>query len=104
MAETDNPGGGTTARRDQKQCHRGIANGDSGTAGRRTRRRRCNPPWYEPLPLTDHQLAGAEAAAALLLAHQLPPIFPLPVIRAMWRRGDRRMALRLAKIQGVCDG
>jgi hypothetical protein len=66
-----------------------------------TRRRRRLPPLYEPLPLTEHQLDGARDAARYLLAHGLPPLFPLPTIRALWRRGERALALRLAKIRGV---
>jgi hypothetical protein len=65
-----------------------------------TRRRWRLPPLYEPLPLTEHQLDGATAAAEHLLAHQLPPIFPLPVIRALWHR-ERGLARTLAHIRGI---
>ncbi len=65
-----------------------------------TRRRWRLPPLYEPLPLTEHQLDGATDAARHLLAHQLPPIFALDTIRALWRR-DRALAMTLARIRGV---
>jgi hypothetical protein len=78
-----------------------TARADSDTAGRQPGY--SYPPWYPPLPLTEHQLAGAEAAARHLLAHRLPPLFPLPVIRALWKR-DRALASTLARIRGVSDG
>ena len=56
---------------------------------------------YPKLPPTPHQLDGAVAAAEHLLGYQLPPIFDLPTIRMLWRRGDRKLALTLAKIRGV---
>jgi hypothetical protein len=59
------------------------------------------PPWYPPLPLTENQLDGATHAARHLFAHQLPPIFALPTLRALWRRGDRDLATTLARIRGA---
>lgn len=69
--------------------------------GRQLRRRRIR--WlddYPALPLTDHQLDAATAAARLLLAHQLPPLFAVETIRALWRR-DRALGHQLAQIAGV---
>ncbi len=65
-----------------------------------TRRRWRLPPLYEPLPLTEYQLDGATDAARHLLAHGLPPLFPVPVIRALWCR-DRELSLTLALIRGI---
>lgn len=56
---------------------------------------------YPPLPLSDNQLDGATAAAKHLLSHDLPPIFAPDTLRALWRRGDRALALTLAEIAGV---
>ena len=67
--------------------------------GRGQARRRTQP-WYPPLPLTDHQLDGAKAAAEHLLALDLPPLFPLAVIRAIWKR-DRKLSVTLARIRGA---
>lgn len=58
------------------------------------------PPTYEPLPMTEHQLDGAEAAAKHLLGQGLLPIFDTPTLRAMWHR-DRELSLKLAKIRGI---
>ena len=44
------------------------------------------PPIYEPLPLTENQLDAVVATAEHLLALDLPPLFRLPTIRALWRR------------------
>jgi hypothetical protein len=82
-----------------------TARADSDTPARQAgySRRRHRIRWlsdYEPLPLTEHQLAGAETAAEHLLAHQLPPLFPLPVIRAIWGR-NRDLARKLARIRGL---
>jgi hypothetical protein len=46
-------------------------------------------------------LDGVEAAAEHLLAHNLPPLFPVDTIRALWRHGDRGLAVALARIRGV---
>jgi hypothetical protein len=56
---------------------------------------------YPPVPRTPHQLDGAKAAAEYLLGLGLPPLFPVDVIRALWRRGDRELAITLARIRGV---
>jgi len=68
--------------------------------GSRQARRRTQP-WYPPLPPTQHQLDGAKCAAEHLLAHGLPPLFPLDTIRALWRHGDRELAVTLARIRGL---
>lgn len=72
---------------------------------RTERGRRARRPWprsiYEPLPLTDHQLDGAVDAAEHLMACGLPPIFALDTLRALWRRGDRELALMLARTRGA---
>jgi len=61
---------------------------------------RVYPPLYPELPPTDHQIGGAITAAHHLIAHDLPPIFAVGMIRQIWKR-DRRLALRLARIRGV---
>ena len=58
------------------------------------------PPIYPPVPWTEHQQAAAEAAARHLLSHQLPPIFPVAVIRRI-RKRDRELGQTLARIAGV---
>jgi len=46
-------------------------------------------------------LDGWRDAAEFLLSLGYPPMVPLPVARALWRRGDRELALRLAQIRGA---
>jgi hypothetical protein len=56
-------------------------------------------PWvaHRRPDLTLQQIDGAVAAAEHLLNHGLPPFFDLDTIRAMWRHGDRALAVRLWK-------
>jgi hypothetical protein len=59
-------------------------------------------PWhYDEPPSTAHQLDGAVAAAEYLMVHGLAPVFRIDTIRALWRRGDRRLAVKLARLQGA---
>jgi hypothetical protein len=44
--------------------------------------------------------AGVTAAGHLLDAG-LTPIVALPTLRALWRRGDRALAMQLAKLRGA---
>lgn len=54
-------------------------------------------PWYYDEPqLTDHQIDGWAAAAEILAAGGLRPIVPVRIARALWRRGDRDLAVTLA--------
>jgi hypothetical protein len=48
----------------------------------------CSDPWrYDPLPLTDCQLDGWQAAMVHLRGHGLTAIVPLAVWRALRERG-----------------
>ena len=79
----------TTGRVDAAKC--------SGT-GPRPRRAAT----YPELPLTDHQLDAVVATAEYLLGLNLPPLFRLDVLRALWRREcDRELACELARLRGV---
>jgi len=65
------------------------------------RRRRRRPTYPEP-PKTDRQLDAVVATAAHLTALDLPPLFRLPTIRALWRREpNRALAMELARYRGV---
>jgi hypothetical protein len=52
--------------------------------------------------LTEQALDGWVAASRHLMSLGYPPVVPMPVLRALWRRrADRELALMLARIQGA---
>jgi hypothetical protein len=73
-----------------------AAGAESTTTTRHAHRRSID----EPLPITEHQIRGAIHAAHHLIGHDLPPIFNLETLRALWCT-DHELGLRLAEIAGV---
>jgi hypothetical protein len=51
-------------------------------------------PWqqWRPERLSDVQIEAAVAAAHHLLSQDLPPMFDVDTLRAMWRAGRRELA------------
>jgi hypothetical protein len=71
-----------------------------GHAERTARHRRTYPPVYAELPIAG-QVPAIRAAADHLTEHGYPPLFRLPVLRQLWRHGERDLAFRLARIRGA---
>jgi hypothetical protein len=62
----------------------------------------CWPPLTDRPPPTERMVDGAVNAAKHLRAANLPPLFDLPTLRAMHKRGgdDRQLAQELFELAG----